>query len=330
MRAAVRVRSRSFLVMAQTSPAGNGAQTGTADRAPQHQSRFSARRAAALLEVVVSVSILLLAMAVVGGVFRNGQLNIERAEQMTRGQVLTERLLVEMDTGLLDMKEREQTGSFGEESIEGMSWRVELTPHEKIDKLLNVDVSIYLGDPSGAEEARKLVMTTRVLRPEPRGLDLEEDAGLDEEQIAQITELIPGGEAMFDPLDFDPRILAQLPLDQLADLLPSLIQAFGINLSGAQMSGIIQALQQGDMSALQGAAQQGGGQLDGGAGLVPGAGGAAPGGGAGRRGATGQTGGQGGGRGAPGESGQNPPGNEEQPRGGARPGGAGRTGGGRS
>ena len=135
------------------------------------------RRAAALLEVVVSLSILLMAMAVVGAVFRNGQLTIERAQRMSRARVLTERLLVEMDTGYLDMKERQLSGLFGEESMPGMSGRIEINPHERIQRLLDVDVYIYLGDPDGPEEQRTLVMATRVQRPEPRGMDFKEDMG---------------------------------------------------------------------------------------------------------------------------------------------------------
>ncbi|MBN2560747.1 MAG: hypothetical protein JXQ75_07450 [Phycisphaerae bacterium] len=240
-----------------------GRRGGRATGCMARESRGALRRGAALLEVVLALSILLLAMSVVGGVFRNGQRSIELTERMSRAQVMTERLVVEMDTGILEMEEREQTGWFGEESIPGMSWRVEINPHETIDRLLEVDIDIYMGDPNGSEEERQQILSTRILRVEPRGLDLEEDFGLDEEQIQQLTEAIPGGAAIFDPTDFDPRMIAQLDLEQLAELLPTLIQAFGANFLGGQLGDVLQAVESGDMGALQDAAQQAGDAMQG-------------------------------------------------------------------
>lgn len=224
-------------------------------------------RGMVLLEVVISLSILLLAMSVVGLTFRNVERNIERAELMAVARSLTERLVVEMDTGILDMEERELSGWFGVEAIEGMSWRVEINPHDDIERLVEVDVHVYLGDPDGPEEERLRILSTRVWRPEPRGLDLEKDFGLDEDQIDLLTEAIPGGVAIFDPTDFDPRMLAQLDLDMLSELLPTLIQAFGGSFAGGDLGALLEALQSGDMGALENAARQAVGGLSGG---VPG------------------------------------------------------------
>ena len=77
------------------------------------------RRGAVLLEVVVSISILLMSMGVVGLVFRNGQLNIHRAERITRAMLLTEQLLVELDTNILELDEQELVGWFDVEAEEG-------------------------------------------------------------------------------------------------------------------------------------------------------------------------------------------------------------------
>jgi len=228
------------------------------------------RRGAVLLEVVVALSILLLAMSVVGLTFRNVMGNVERADRITRARIMTERLLVEMDTGILEMEEREQTGWFGKESIPGMSWRVEINPHDRIDRLVEVDVHIYMGDPDGSEEERQRLLSTRFWRPEPRGLDLEKDFGLDEDQIEQLTEAIPGGVAMFDPTDFDPRMIAQLDMDMLAELLPTLIQAFGGSFMGGDLNQLLKAVESGDMGALQGAIQQTTGGMQQGGGRGPG------------------------------------------------------------
>ena len=216
-----------------------------------------------LLEVVVSVGILLLTMSVVGLTFRNGQYNIELAERMTRARLLTERLTAEMDTGLLDLEEREQSGYFGAESMPNMSWRLEVEESDRVEGLLEIDIYVYMGDPDGTDEERRLVMATRVFRPEPRGLDFEKDFGLSEDQIDQLTEIIPGGSQVLDPTNFDPRSLASLDLDTLVELLPTLIQAFGINIAQGQLDQIIQAVESGDVGALQNIAGQQGGDAGG-------------------------------------------------------------------
>lgn len=221
-----------------------------------------------LLEVVVSLGILLVAMGVIGLVFSNGQHTVELAEQMTRGMLMTERLIVEIDTAILEMDEQEKSGVFGDESIPGMSWRVEVNPSDTIEGLNEIDINIYMGDPDGDEDERRFVMSTRIFRPEPRGLDFERDFGLDEDQIQELTDSIPGGTQFLDPTNFDPRtLMAQLDLDSLIELLPTLIQAFGANLSQGQIDQIIDAVESGDLGSLQNSAGQAGG------GAAPGAGG---------------------------------------------------------
>lgn len=221
------------------------------------ETHWRPRRSAALLEVVLSLSLLLVAMSVVGLTFRNGERSVGIADQTTRGMLLTERLLSEMDTGILTMEEREQSGWFGEEGVPGMSWRVEINPHEEIKGLLDIDISIFMGDPDGTADEHELVLWTRVQRPEPKGIDFEKDFGMDQDQIAMLSEAIPGGQAVFDPTNFDPRSLAQLDLDNITDLLPALMQLFGGSLGGnSQLDGLIKAAQEGDLSGIQNLAQQ--------------------------------------------------------------------------
>ncbi len=244
-------------------------------------------RGLVLLEVVVSLGVLLVAIAVVGVVFHNGQENVVRAEKLMRGMIMSERLIAEIDTnsGLLDVEQREQSGYFrDEETLAGMSWKVTANPSQRVEGLLEIDVEIFIGDPDGEPEMREYVMGTRIFRALPRGIDLENDFGLDEEQVTQITDQIPGGAQLIDPRNFDPRMLASLDMDTLIEMLPTLIAAFGQNFAGGQLDQIIAALQSGDTSALQqiagqrggmglpggmggggqGGAQQGGGQQGGG------------------------------------------------------------------
>ena len=104
---------------------------------------------------MVSVGILLLTMSVVGLTFRNGQYNIELAERMTRARLMTERLTAEMDTGLLDLEEREQSGYFGAETMPNMSWRLEVEDSTRVEGLLEIDIYVYMGDPDGTDDERR-------------------------------------------------------------------------------------------------------------------------------------------------------------------------------
>ncbi len=224
----------------------------------------AALRGVVLLEVVISLGILLMAMAVIGLVFNNGQHHLRLSERRTRAMMLTDRLIAEMDTGYLELEEQEQSGFFGLEGEPGMSWRVEVDPDDTIQGLLNVDIHIYMGDPDGPEEERLRILTTHVHRAEQMGLDFERDFGFDEDQITQLTDAIPGGVAVLDPTDFDPRELASLDLDSLVEILPALLEAFGAGFGGGQLNELIDAARSGDLSGLQDlgkAASGGGGQF---------------------------------------------------------------------
>lgn len=233
--------------------------------------RFAARgnstrlRALVLLEVVLSLGILLLTISVVGAIFRNGRENVETSERLSRGMIQTERLIAEIDTnsGLLNLDENEQSGFFRDgETIELMSWKIKVEPLQRVEGLLQVDIDIFIGDPEADVGDRKFVMSTRFFRALPRGLDLEKDFGLEEEQINQLTDAIPGGAQVIDPNNFDPRMLASMDMDTLIELLPTLIAAFGDQFAGGQLDQIIAAIQSGDQGALQRlAGQAGGGQF---------------------------------------------------------------------
>ena len=223
-------------------------------RTPTRPANRHARPAAVLLEVVLALALLMIAMGVIGFTFRNGQYFIERSERLTRAMLMTEKLIVEMDSGLLAMDEREVTGTFEtdgiSETMPGLSFEILSEPSPSIVGLLNIEINIFLGSPED-EDSRQLVLQTHVVRPLPQGLDFERDFGLDQEQIEQLTEAIPGGAALFDPNNFDPRSLASLPIDQLVEILPSLLQAFGGQLGQGQIDQFLNAVESGDLSGLQ-------------------------------------------------------------------------------
>ncbi len=233
--------------------------------------------AAALLEVVIAISILLVAMSVVGAAFRNGAFNIEKAEQMTQAMIMTDRLLAHVDLGVVPVEEQETVGWFAEESIPNLSWKLAINRDINMPGMLKLDVQVYLGDPEGTDAERQLLLTTHVLRAEPRAINFATDFGFTEEQMEQLTDAIPGGAAVFDPTNFDPRSIAQLDLATLKELLPTLIQAFGGNMAGGDLGALLKAAQEGDLSGLQELAGQLGEQSQQGAlGQQPGAGGQPP------------------------------------------------------
>jgi len=223
-------------------------------RGKASRGRARRRSAAVLLEVVLALALLMIAMGVIGFTFRNGEYFIERSERLTRAMLMTEKLIVEMDSGLLAMDEREIAGTFMtdgvSETMPGLSFEVVTEPSPSIVGLLNIDINVYMGNPED-EDSRQLVLQTHVVRPLPQGLDFERDFGLDQEQIEQLTEAIPGGAALFDPNNFDPRSLASLPIDQLVELLPTLLQAFGGQLGQGQIDQLLNAVESGDLSGLQ-------------------------------------------------------------------------------
>jgi len=221
----------------------------------KHRPR-SARHAVALLEVVVALSILLLAMAVVGMAFRNSQLYVDRAEQIARATQMTDRLMGELSTGLSVAGENEATGSYGDEGPPDMCWRVVAFPADQIPGLINLEIEIFMGAPDAKPEERQHVLTTYAQQALFEPVNMQRDFGMTAEQLDQLTQTIPGGAAVFDPKSFDPRSVARLDMDMLKQILPVLIQAFGGQAVAENMGDIMKALQTGDTSGLQDLAQQ--------------------------------------------------------------------------
>src|SRR5204862_100983 len=90
-----------------------------------------------------------------------------------------------------------------------------------------ITVRIVSKDPQGKSDDETPILLTHFLRAEKKNLNLQEDLGLSEDQIGQLTEAIPGGAAMLDPTHFDPTSLARLDMDTLQAILPTLMQSLG-------------------------------------------------------------------------------------------------------
>lgn len=193
-------------------------------RQADRRARPTDRRGAMLLEVVLSVSILLIAIGVCGSAVRNSMLSVQRAEEITRSMLLTESILNDLDTGVL-LPEEEQSGDFSAVGLPSWNWELRIVPVEQEPELLRVTVSLFQQGSGGGSDDRRTLLTTSTLRARPRTLNLKEDFGLSEEQTKVLTEAIPGGSQMLDPENFDPRALAKLDMDTLIQMLPLIMQA---------------------------------------------------------------------------------------------------------
>lgn len=186
-----------------------------------------ARRGVVLLEVVVALSLLLVALAMIGAAFRNSDRNARRAVEQARAMMLSEQIITYFDTQQPQFKdEREVSGTFDVEGPPGWGWKVTVVDDVNVEGMKRVTVRIVDGDPDGSEDDQRPILVSHFLRAEPKNFNLQEDFGLTDQQIDDLTAAIPGGAAFFDPQDFDPTSLARLDMDTLTEILPMLMQAF--------------------------------------------------------------------------------------------------------
>ena len=186
------------------------------------------RRAALLVEVVVSLTIMVGALGVMGAQLVAGLHMTARADQQTRAAHLADRLLAllefDLETAQRFFDERETEGDFGEQHL-GYFWRATIEPVE-VDLegigLVTIDV-LFQEDPELRDtiEGARLICRLNLLKAEPGLIDLAEDFGLDEEQLTQISELMPI--MGFDPSAMNPQELVSLDPELLLELLPQLL-----------------------------------------------------------------------------------------------------------
>jgi len=215
-------------------------------------------RAALLLEVVVSLTILVAAMGYLGAQLVSGLNVTGYAEEELRASLLADRILtlVELDPEMqrVIFEEEETEEEFGDE-YPGYFWRVRLDPAEPDDEtselwLVTIEV-LFQRDPEridsidDADVVRELVL----LKAEPQRIDLVEDAGLSESMVEQLQQLVPSSE--FDPHAVDlHQLVALLNEETLAQLLPMimpLLSQFGAGNVPADLAEAAQEFLGGDL-----------------------------------------------------------------------------------
>jgi hypothetical protein len=217
---------------------------------------------------VLSLSILLVAMSVVGLTFRNGERTVELADQITRADVLIEQLITEMVADTRKMEELDQSGYFGGETLPGLSYRVVINPDVDIKGLLNIDISIYMGEPDSSAENSALVTSVRIQRVEPKGANLEQTMDQDQrDSISTFLDELGMPSAAIDWSDFRVQdIVRSLPSEIPPEALSLLTQFLGGGVDLAQLDQLVKQFKGGDASAFQDLAQKATGQSGGGGG----------------------------------------------------------------
>ncbi|MCB9850579.1 MAG: hypothetical protein H6817_07725 [Phycisphaerales bacterium] len=202
-----------------------------------------------LLEIVIAVGLLVLGLAVIGGQLQTASDMTRETDHVARIVFLAESRLAELDSGLVVPNDQvaDETGieveqDFGRLFPEYAS-RVTLTPTATAD-LIAVQLDIFY-DPTRKvlEKGEQLddfeydddmiVQTYHTLRVAPKPLNLRTDFGLDDEIADKIDEQLANStlSGTLDVNNFDPSVFRDLDIDQLAELLGILQQAYGVDQS---------------------------------------------------------------------------------------------------
>ncbi|MBW7904491.1 MAG: type II secretion system GspH family protein [Phycisphaerae bacterium] len=185
------------------------------------------RRAALLLEVVVALTIMVMALGLLAGQLINSIRATSEAEVETRAAQLTDRMLslLELDPNvagsLLDTLEAD--GDFGEENP-GWFWRVAVLPLEDVPGLGQVRLDVLLQrnpDKLDDVETADVVRTVVMLKAAPGRIDLASDFGVDPNRLEELSGQIPI--PGIDLKNLDPQALVSMTPEQLMELLPMLL-----------------------------------------------------------------------------------------------------------
>lgn len=240
--------------------------------APRRRPR---RRAALLLEVVIALTIMVAAVAMLGSQLVNGLQLVQLDEKQTRAAELADRMLalLEMDQALLQrvFTDQEDSGDFGQ-AHPGYFWRVRLEPTPTVG-LGQVTLTILFNESMerlDSIDAAKPVRTVSLLKADPGKINLATDFGASEAQMEALNQALPL--LGIDPTALNPQdIVSRDPLElfQLLQTLLPIIQQYSggqlpIDLSQVQspeqMMELLNQLQNGQVPGVPGAPGGGAGQ----------------------------------------------------------------------
>lgn len=193
------------------------------------------RRGYILLETVVATGLLIVGLAVIGVQIQDAGSSIQKMERQTRAMLLAERYFAYMDLGLveLDSVDEIQEGDFGPREPD-WGWRL-ITELTAVDGMYRLTLEIlhyirkddYREDDFPYDDAEK-VFVTYAFRAGAQALDLGTDFGLTENELLEVAKKAAEcGLQGFDPLTFDPAMMAKLETEELIKCLPVVLDFLG-------------------------------------------------------------------------------------------------------
>lgn len=209
---------------------------GMASQARVSVARDYRRNGWVLLETVIATGLLILGLAVLGAEIQDSLYAVKRMKREMRALMLAEMQLAHLDTGLIELVSVDEI----EEQDFGPRypyWGWRMTTEETVtEELFQLRLEIlYWPDREDYEEEfdydeAEVFNTFYIFRARPKPLDFTEDFGMREDELeefaGQLSELGIDG---LDPSEFDPAILAKLDLEELMEVLPVIMDAFGLD-----------------------------------------------------------------------------------------------------
>lgn len=200
-------------------------------------SRAARRGAYVLLETVLATGLLIVGLAVIGAQVQSAETSIHTMDQKVRAMDLAEQQMAQLDMGLvkLDSLEQVEKGDFGPRYPD-WAWLM-TTEKTAIDQMYRLRLDIYYHQREGDYriddfdyDAAQDIFTSYAFRAQPRPIDFGTDFGMTDDQLSDMTsKLIDTGIPGLDPTQFDVSLIPKLPFDQFIAVLPTILDAFGID-----------------------------------------------------------------------------------------------------
>ena len=194
-------------------------------------------RAYVLLETVLATGLLALGLAIIGGQLQDSVTASRTMELRMRALALVEMQLAHLDTGLIEFESVDDIheGEFGGRFPE-FAWRMTMD-ESAIEDMFQITLEI-LYEPFRVIEDEfdfddsEVLYQFYVFRAAPRRLDLAVDFGVPEDQLEEIADILAsvGVEGLDDPTNIDWRALGTTDFEELIEILPTLMSAFGMDL----------------------------------------------------------------------------------------------------
>lgn len=204
---------------------------------PSPSARRARRRAYVLLETVIATGLLALGLAMIGAQVQESWSSVKLMDLRVRALMLAEMQLAHLDTGLIEIDTLDEVveEEFGPQ-YPSYAWRMTIE-ETGLDDMYRLHVEVLhsprrdLSEAFDFEEAEAL-HSFYVLRARPKALDFAADFGFREDEMTELAEKMSElGIDGLDPSAFDPSIFAKLDMEQLIEVLPVMLDAFGMDVS---------------------------------------------------------------------------------------------------